>query len=531
MYFANEELKELNKERVKKGSGDRTFMYGNIRPDHENLNEAKTKNPAAYNSTLWRYANRMNLWPFTGRLYNAIPIIQNDPFCMDVESAKRYEEAMNLVAGRVMKVLPRSVRLDSGNGKVSFTHIFSEMLKVTNSVKPNPEAKPKKLIPGYYGDNYISPNLVHSLYLYIGEDISGLTPGFLDMGLCIGMYQIPYCTVEKSDYKLGAKWFYMVGRRPYNALPFGNIYEVHFQIRRKELNSVLRDFAAFASSASTYTFNNLNYVKLAARDRETHNFATQFFVKALCANTAKAFSNAELDLYASCSGTGLDVVDKKREFPKAIKRENMGCLDKTMLYLNTQRYFADEIYASLSIVEDASKYERIEDAFVDHFKSLSIDYEWCCKDIDSLKPMYDLSSPEYLAPPEIDKELTQQRKEWIAQQKAARKRRRELLEQDKAKAKAWSQQQEEDQAKKVRYENYSIELFSKKTGKSIEVLSIHNTMDDAVAAAKQYSKQSSFVKDLETKDLVIVHKKCNFRDEVLESKVTKLTIRRKKKQS
>jgi hypothetical protein len=145
--------------------------------------------------------------------------------------------------------------------------------------------------------------------------------------------------------------------------------------------------------------------------------------------------------------------------------------------------------------------------------------------------MYDLSSPEYLAPPEIDKELTQQRKEWIAQQKAARKRRRELLEQDKAKAKAWSQQQEEDQAKKVRYENYNVELFSKKTGKSIEVLSIHNTMDDAVAAAKQYSKQGNFVKDLETKDLVIVHKKCNFRDEVLESKVTKLTIRRKKKQS
>lgn len=55
--------------------------------------------------------------------------------------------------------------------------------------------------------------------------------------------------------------------------------------------------------------------------------------------------------------------------------------------------------------------------------------------------------------------------------------------------------------------------------------------DDAVSTAKQYSKQGNLVKDLETKDLVIVHKKCNFRDEVLESKVTKLTIRHKKKQS
>ena len=531
MYFANEELKELNKERVADGSRDRASLYYNIRPDRITFNEAKTEDPAAYNSTMWRIANRMNLWPFKGRLHNAIPIIQNDPFCMDVESAKRYEEAMNLVAGRVMKVLPRSVRLDSGNGKVSFTHIFSEMLKVTNSVKPNPEAKPKKLIPGYYGDNYISPNLVHSLYLYLGEDISGLTPGFLDVELCIGMYQIPYCTVEKMVDKLGAKWFHRVGRNPYKMLPFGNIYEVHFQIRRKELNSVLRDFAAFVSSASTYTFNNLNYVNVSARNSDTHHFATQFFVKALCANTAKAFSNAELDTHRSCNGTGFDVVNRKREFPKAIKRENMGCLDKTMLYLNTQRYFADEIYASLSIVEDASKYERIEDAFVEHFKSPSIEYEYCCNDRACEKTMYDLSSPEYLAPPEIDKELMQQRKEWIAQQKAARKRRRALLEQDKAKAKAWSQQQEEEQAKKVRYENYSIELFSKKTGKSIEVLSLHNTMDDAVSTAKQYSKQGNFVKDLETKDLVIVHKKCNFRDEVLESKVTKLTIRRKKKQS
>ena len=318
MYFANKELKELNESLAKKGSGGRLGTCYSIHQHENHWKAEKVNNPTAYSLAMWTQAFEMNMWPFKGRLWRSIPVIQNDPLCMDVESARKYEEAMNLVTTRVYKVLPRSIRLDSGNGKVSFTHLFSEMLKVTNSVKPNPEAKPKKLIPGYYGDNYISPNLVYGLTLDI--DKHRFTPGFLQVKLSIGMYQIPYYVVEKSDRKLGAHSLHIVGRRPYGSMLFGNIYEVVFQIRPKELNPMLRDFATFVSSASTYTFNNLNYVDVYASGYELKNHVVPIFIKALQASPSKAFSNAGID--PSCTADSCSWgarVNAARQFPNTIK--------------------------------------------------------------------------------------------------------------------------------------------------------------------------------------------------------------------
>ena len=172
---------------------------------------------------------------------------------------KNYVLRMNICGSRNEDFIPKESLYDAG-GKLSFTHMFRKLLEDTDSVFPEVSKGGSVVLPRM-GTLKMSPNAVRDMFL----NLAGFYNGEAYWGLRMLVLQAPVLykpTLSFTRDYSSLKAEDGVGFTGYAKNGCALLVIPWFTTPISAVPGVIRRFAQFAKSNSTYTFSNLQRIGL-----------------------------------------------------------------------------------------------------------------------------------------------------------------------------------------------------------------------------------------------------------------------------
>ena len=254
--------------------------------------------------------------------------------------------------------IQRTIRVNGGKGKVSFTNLFSTLLGVTGSVKTSQDEATPMSPEDRHRHLYYSPNTVSSMGLTI---VPSGNKGQFDAQLGFDFMALQYTNTTLSEDSDGRFSAVAVSINP-------SVFK--FKIKSDELSVVIKDFVMFATSHSKYSFPNLHTVSLEVKDQHWWTIGKlERLVERLGLN---GFSNPEFKLEA------FDDVQRNRlrwvdglylvKWPPTVKREDVRLMQAPIMHLNPGYYHADALMVRMYAPVRVEMYPTLSDAYRALFK-------------------------------------------------------------------------------------------------------------------------------------------------------------------